>query len=127
MAALRSATRTTSCPGYPWVVNAAWSSEQIRALGEGLDHRGARVDGEVARAASGAEAADFGEIALDGFGVARSNLVGLDEQLSELPARRGWLVLEGAGGDDPLTRVGEALERLRNVGQRPQMPSVVPG
>lgn len=50
--------------------------------------------------------------------------IGLDEELA--PAtRRGWLVLEGDGGDDPFTRVGAAVERIR--GQRPQMPSVVPG
>jgi hypothetical protein len=53
--------------------------------------------------------------------------VGLDEQLSELPVRRGWLVLEGAGGEDPLTRVGAAVAALRKLGQRPQMPSVIPG
>ena len=40
-------------------------------------------------------------------------------------SRRGWLVLEGEGGDDPFASVGAAVERIR--GQRPQMPSVVPG
>ena len=38
-----------------------------------------------------------------------------DPQLAQTP-RRGWLVLEGNAGDDP-----------ENLGQRPQMPSVVPG
>jgi hypothetical protein len=44
--------------------------------------------------------------------------------------RRGWFVLEGDGGDDPIGRLGAALARLRraeDLGQRPQMPSVVPG
>jgi hypothetical protein len=53
--------------------------------------------------------------------------VGLDEQPGELSARRGWLVLEGPGGDDPLARVGAAIDALRILGQRPQMPSVIPG
>ena len=53
--------------------------------------------------------------------------VGLDQQPNELPASRGWLVLEGDGGDDPLDRVGVALAALRKLGQRPQMPSVIPG
>jgi hypothetical protein len=51
--------------------------------------------------------------------------------LDELPharTMRGWLVLEGDGGSDPFTRVGDALGTLRgNLGQRPQMPSVIPG
>jgi hypothetical protein len=46
--------------------------------------------------------------------------------LAALP-RRGWLVLEGDGGADPLARIGAALRTLENLGQRPQMPSVVPG
>ena len=46
------------------------------------------------------------------------------------PAQHGWLVLEGDGGEDPVARVSAALAALRtaeNLGQRPQMPSVVPG
>ena len=50
--------------------------------------------------------------------------VGLDEDLAPA-SRRGWLVLEGEGGDDPFARVRAAVERIR--GQQPQMPSVVPG
>jgi hypothetical protein len=50
--------------------------------------------------------------------------IGLDENLAPA-SRRGWLVLEGEGGDDPFARVGAAVERVR--GQQPQMPSVVPG
>jgi hypothetical protein len=49
--------------------------------------------------------------------------------LGPLP-RRGWLVLEGDGGEDPLARVSivaAALRTLESLGQRPQMPSVVPG
>jgi hypothetical protein len=58
--------------------------------------------------------------------------IGLDENPATLGAllRRGWLVLEGDGGDDAVTRVGAAVSALRSVeklGQRPQMPSVVPG
>jgi hypothetical protein len=57
--------------------------------------------------------------------------VGLDEDPTAIPApyMRGWLVLEGDGGDDPFTRVGAAAERLARaiIGQQPQMPSVVPG
>lgn len=44
--------------------------------------------------------------------------------------RRGWFVLEGDGGADPLARIGPAVDALRaagNLGQRPQMPSIVPG
>ena len=44
--------------------------------------------------------------------------------------RRGWLVLEGDGGDDPFARVASAVVTLRSLergGQQPQMPSVVPG
>jgi hypothetical protein len=54
---------------------------------------------------------------------------GLDEdpQLLASVHRRGWLVVEGDGGDDPFGRVGAVLGALRNLGQRPQMPSVVPG
>jgi hypothetical protein len=56
----------------------------------------------------------------------------LDENPAMLGAlpRRGWFVLEGDGGDDPVARVGAAVAALRAVeslGQRPQMPSVVPG
>jgi len=50
--------------------------------------------------------------------------IGLAEELAP-SSRRGWLVLEGEGGDDPCARVGAAVERIR--GQQPQMPSVVPG
>jgi len=58
--------------------------------------------------------------------------IGLDEDPATLAlaGRRGWFVLEGDGGDDPFARVGAALEALRSIerlGQRPQMPSVVPG
>ena len=58
--------------------------------------------------------------------------VGLDANLAPLaaPLRRGWLVLEGDGGDDPFARVGAAVSALRSLergGQQPQMPSVVPG
>jgi hypothetical protein len=54
---------------------------------------------------------------------------GFDEDprlLAETPYR-GWLVLEGDGGEDPFSRAGAAIAALRNLGQRPQMPSVVPG
>jgi hypothetical protein len=52
----------------------------------------------------------------------------LDEQLpGTLPERRGWFVLDGDGGDDPIARIGAAIEALRALGQRPQMPSVIPG
>jgi hypothetical protein len=50
--------------------------------------------------------------------------VSLDEDFAPA-SRRGWLVLEGEGGDDPFARVRAAVERIR--GQQPQMPSVVPG
>jgi hypothetical protein len=56
--------------------------------------------------------------------------VGLDEDPRTFtPLSRGWLVLEGDGGNDPMVRVGEAVELLSKtvLGQRPQMPSVVPG
>ena len=58
--------------------------------------------------------------------------LGLDEVAPALPGpqRRGWLVLEGEGGEDPFARVGAAVAALRTlerVGQQPQMPSVVPG
>ena len=58
--------------------------------------------------------------------------VGLDERISALTplSGRGWYVLEGDGGDDPIARVAAAVALLRGVegvGQRPQMPSVVPG
>jgi hypothetical protein len=58
--------------------------------------------------------------------------IGLQEPLTPFaPApRRGWFVLEGDGGDDPIACLGAAIERLRgaeNWGQRPQMPSSVPG
>jgi len=58
--------------------------------------------------------------------------IGLDENPAALGAlpRRGWFVLEGDGGDDPVARIGAAVAALRLVeylGQRPQMPSVVPG
>lgn len=54
---------------------------------------------------------------------------GLDEdpQLLASAPRRGWLVVEGDGGDDPFGRVSAVLGAIRNLGQRPQMPSVVPG
>ena len=47
----------------------------------------------------------------------------------DLP-RRAWVILEGEGGADPLARVSAAAAVFRaaeNLGQRPQMPSVVPG
>jgi hypothetical protein len=58
--------------------------------------------------------------------------VGLDENPAMLGAleRRGWFVLEGDGGDDPIARVSGAVAEFRSIeklGQRPQMPSVVPG
>lgn len=58
--------------------------------------------------------------------------IGLDENPATLGslARRGWFVLEGDGGDDPIARVSAAVAALRaaeKLGQRPQMPSVVPG
>lgn len=46
------------------------------------------------------------------------------------PPHRAWLVLEGDGGPDPFARVAAALAGLRSLeqlGQQPQMPSVVPG
>jgi hypothetical protein len=54
----------------------------------------------------------------------------LDERIdpTTAAARRGWIVLEGDGGDEPFARVGSAVTALReSLGQRPQMPSVVPG
>jgi len=48
-----------------------------------------------------------------------------DPQLAQTP-RRGWLVLEGNAGDDPFGRAGAAIAAIRKLGQRPQMPSVVP-
>ncbi len=58
--------------------------------------------------------------------------VGLDENLNAAAALpgRGWYVLEGDGGDDPFARVSAAVALLRSaerLGQRPQMPSIVPG
>jgi hypothetical protein len=57
--------------------------------------------------------------------------IGLDENPNAFvtPGARGWFVLEGDGGDDPFVRVGEAVELVLGaiIGQRPQMPSVVPG
>jgi hypothetical protein len=54
----------------------------------------------------------------------------LDERIdaATMQTRRGWIVVEGDGGDDPFARVGAAVTALReDLGQRPQMPSVVPG
>jgi hypothetical protein len=53
--------------------------------------------------------------------------LGDDPQLLASASRRAWLVLEGDGGDDPFGRVSAVLGTLANLGQRPQMPSVVPG
>jgi hypothetical protein len=54
--------------------------------------------------------------------------VRLHDQLENLTARRGWFVLEGDAGADPFATVEIAIARLREVqGQRPQMPSIVPG
>jgi hypothetical protein len=58
--------------------------------------------------------------------------VGLDEYPQPFAPllRRGWFVLEGDGGDDPFARVAAAVAALRAAGergQRPQMPSIVPG
>jgi hypothetical protein len=50
-----------------------------------------------------------------------------DPQLLAAGPRRGWLVLEGDGGDDPFARAAALIAAIRNLGQRPQMPSVVPG
>ena len=50
-----------------------------------------------------------------------------DPQLLAQAPRRGWLVLEGNGGADPFVRAGAVIAAVRNLGQRPQMPSVVPG
>ncbi len=50
-----------------------------------------------------------------------------DPQLLAPASRHGWLVLEGDGGADPFGRASVVLSALRNLGQRPQMPSVVPG
>lgn len=53
---------------------------------------------------------------------------GLDDDPQLLAsASRAWLVVEGDGGDDPFGRVGTLIGTLRSLGQRPQMPSVVPG
>jgi len=54
---------------------------------------------------------------------------GLDEDPALLASadRRGWLVVEGDGGEDPFGRVSAVLGAIRSLGQRPQMPSVVPG
>ena len=41
---------------------------------------------------------------------------------------RAWLLIEGDGGEDPLAVAGAALSALRErLGQRPQVPSVIPG
>jgi hypothetical protein len=55
--------------------------------------------------------------------------VGLTERPHawDYAARRGWFVLEGDGGEDPMARTGAAIAALRNLGQQPQMPSVIPG
>jgi hypothetical protein len=56
--------------------------------------------------------------------------VALDEDVSGVAVlRRGWFVLEGNGGGDPFAAVGASVGRLRAAvdGQRPQMPSIVPG
>jgi hypothetical protein len=54
--------------------------------------------------------------------------LGFDEDPDVLAVdRRAWLVLEGDGGDDPFGRAAAAIAELRKRGQRPQMPSVVPG
>jgi hypothetical protein len=56
--------------------------------------------------------------------------LGEDPALLGPLTRRGWFVLEGDGGDDPIARTGAAIAALRAaefLGQRPQMPSVVPG
>jgi hypothetical protein len=56
--------------------------------------------------------------------------VALDHPETASAVGRGWLVLEGDGGADPFGRVGAAVSALRSLergGQRPQMPSVVPG
>ena len=53
--------------------------------------------------------------------------LGDDPALLASASRRGWLVVEGDGGSDPFGRASAVLSALRNLGQRPQMPSVVPG
>jgi hypothetical protein len=55
--------------------------------------------------------------------------IALDEDPRALVFERGWLVLEGDGGEDPMSRIaaGVALLAEAVIGQRPQMPSVVPG
>jgi hypothetical protein len=55
--------------------------------------------------------------------------IALDEDPRALVLGRGWLVLEGDGGEDPMFRVAAAVASLTEaiIGQRPQMPSVVPG
>jgi hypothetical protein len=50
-----------------------------------------------------------------------------DPQLLAQGPRRGWLVLEGNAGNDPFDRAATVIAAVRNLGQRPQMPSVVPG
>jgi hypothetical protein len=41
---------------------------------------------------------------------------------------RAWILIDGDGGDDPLGRAGAALAALEErLGQRPQVPSVIPG
>jgi sugar phosphate isomerase/epimerase len=53
--------------------------------------------------------------------------IGIDER-PNARSLRGWLVLEGDGGADPFARLSAALTALRgDLGQRPQMPSVIPG
>ena len=57
--------------------------------------------------------------------------VRLDEELVNFAGPgRAWVVLEGDGGEEPLARLSAAATVFRaaeNVGQQPQMPSVVPG
>ena len=50
-----------------------------------------------------------------------------DPELLASATRRAWLVLEGDGGSDPFGRASAVLGAIRKLGQRPQMPSVVPG
>jgi hypothetical protein len=74
--------------------------------------------------ASSSERAQLGtrdRVLVEGFGLDE------DPQLLASVSRHAWLVVEGDGGDDPFGRVSAVLGAIRNLGQRPQMPSVVPG
>jgi len=85
-------------------VDSAWLRYDLPALSPERDRLGARD-----------------RVLVEGFGLDQ------DPRLLASAARRAWLVVEGDGGDDPFARVSAVLGALVSLGQRPQMPSVVPG